>query len=179
MTALTFDQRAAAVRLLVLDVDGVLTDGSLTFTGEGELFKTFNVRDGLGLKLLQKAGIEVAILTGRSSAIVAHRAAELGMTRIEQGKLRKLPALKKMLADAGLAPENLAYMGDDLPDLPCLRLAGLAATPLDGNPDLDPFIHWRAPYPGGRGAVRALAERILRAQGKWEGILEEIYLSEE
>lgn len=179
MTEMTLDRRAAAIRLLVLDVDGVLTDGSLTFTGEGELSKTFNVRDGLGIKLLQKGGIEVAILTGRSSSIVAHRADELGMTRVEQGKLRKLPTLKRMLADAGLKPENLAYMGDDLPDLPCLRLAGLAATPLDGNPDLDPYIHWRAPHPGGRGAVRDLAERILRAQGKWDAIFEELYLSEE
>ena len=125
----TFDQRAQTIRLLVLDVDGVLTDGSLTFTGEGELSKTFNVRDGLGIKLLQAAGIEVAILTGRTSSIVAHRADELGMTRVEQGKLRKLPTLKKMLTEAKLQPENIAYMGDDLPDIPCLKLAGLAATP--------------------------------------------------
>ena len=166
----TFDQRAQTIRLLVLDVDGVLTDGSLTFTGEGELSKTFNVRDGLGTKLLQAAGIEVAILTG-SSSIVAHRADELGMTRVEQGKLRKLPTLKKMLTEAKLQPGNLAYMGDDLPDIPCLKLAGLAATPADGSPELDAVVDWRAPVPGGRGAVRAFAERILRAQGKWEPII--------
>ena len=160
----TFDQRAQTIRLLVLDVDGVLTDGSLTFTGEGELSKTFNVRDGLGI-------IEVAILTGRTSSIVAHRADELGMTRVEQGKLRKLPTLKKMLTEAKLQPENIAYMGDDLPDIPCLKLAGLAATPADGSPELDAVVDWRAPVPGGRGAVRAFAERILRAQGKWEPII--------
>ena len=159
----TFDQRAQTIRLLVLDVDGVLTDGSLTFTGEGELSKTF--------KLLQAAGIEVAILTGRTSSIVAHRADELGMTRVEQGKLRKLPTLKKMLTEAKLQPENIAYMGDDLPDIPCLKLAGLAATPADGSPELDAVVDWRAPVPGGRGAVRAFAERILRAQGKWEPII--------
>ena len=135
----TFDQRAQTIRLLVLDVDGVLTDGSLTFTGEGELSKTFNVRDGLGIKLLQAAGIEVAILTGRTSSIVAHRADELGMTRVEQGKLRKLPTLKKMLTEAKLQPENIAYMGDDLPDIPCLKLAGLAATPADG-PSSTPLL---------------------------------------
>ena len=140
----TFDQRAQTIRLLVLDVDGVLTDGSLTFTGEGELSKTFNVRDGLGIKLLQAAGIEVAILTGRTSSIVAHRADELGMTRVEQGKLRKLPTLKKMLTEAKLQPENIAYMGDDLPDIPCLKLAGLAATPADGSPELDAVVDWRA-----------------------------------
>ena len=167
----TFDQRAQTIRLLVLDVDGVLTDGSLTFTGEGELSKTFNVRDGLGIKLLQAAGIEVAILTGRTSSIVAHRSDELGMTRVEQGKLRKLPTLKKMLTEAKLQPENIAYMGDDLPDIPCLKLAGLAATPADGSPELDAVVDWRAPVPGGRGAVRAFAERILRAQGKWEPII--------
>ena len=139
----TFDQRAQTIRLLVLDVDGVLTDGSLTFTGEGELSKTFNVRDGLGIKLLQAAGIEVAILTGRTSSIVAHRADELGMTRVEQGKLRKLPTLKKMLTEAKLQPENIAYMGDDLPDIPCLKLAGLAATPADGSPELDAVVDWR------------------------------------
>ena len=164
----TFDQRAQTIRLLVLDVDGVLTDGSLTFTGEGELSKTFNVRDGLGIKLLQAAGIEVAILTGRTSSIVAHRADELGMTRVEQGKLRKLPTLKKMLTEAKLQPENIAYMGDDLPDIPCLKLAGLAATPVRGAPYLSP----RGPGGNaGRGAVRAFAERILRAQGKWEPII--------
>ena len=154
----TFDQRAQTIRLLVLDVDGVLTDGSLTFTGEGELSKTFNVRDGLGIKLLQAAGIEVAILTGRTSSIVAHRADELGMTRVE-------------LTEAKLQPENIAYMGDDLPDIPCLKLAGLAATPADGSPELDAVVDWRAPVPGGRGAVRAFAERILRAQGKWDPII--------
>ena len=153
----TFDQRAQTIRLLVLDVDGVLTDGSLTFTG--------------AVKLLQAAGIEVAILTGRTSSIVAHRADELGMTRVEQGKLRKLPTLKKMLTEAKLQPENIAYMGDDLPDIPCLKLAGLAATPADGSPELDAVVDWRAPVPGGRGAVRAFAERILRAQGKWEPII--------
>ena len=93
------------------------------------------------------------------------------MTRVEQGKLRKLPTLKKMLTEAKLQPENIAYMGDDLPDIPCLKLAGLAATPADGRPELDAVVDWRAPVPGGRGAVRAFAERILRAQGKWEPII--------
>lgn len=172
-------ERLRQIRIVVLDVDGVLTDGSLTFTGEGELAKTFHVRDGLGIKLLQAADIEVAILTGRTSSIVAYRANELGMRRVEQGRLKKLPTLLKMLTDAGLKPEECAYMGDDLPDLPCLRVAGFAATPADGSPDLDPFIHWRAPHLGGHGAVRDLAEQILRAQGRWEALITERFLSEE
>ena len=118
---MAFDPRASKVRLVVLDVDGVLSDGSIVFSNEGELFKAFNVRDGLGIKLLQRAGIEVAILTGRTSGIVARRAEELGMKRIEQGKLRKLPTLLKMLDELNISAEELAYMGDDLPDLPCLR----------------------------------------------------------
>lgn len=173
---MSFDYRAAKIRLLVLDVDGVLTDGRIMISGEGELFKSFSVRDGLGIKLLQKAGIEVAILTGRTSSIVARRAEELGMRRVEQGKLDKLPTLRKMLEDMQLEPEALAYMGDDLPDLPCLRIAGLAATPADGNPDLRPFVDFVSAKPGGAGAVRELAERILKAQGKWDGLMTELYL---
>lgn len=173
---MSFDYRAAKIRLLVLDVDGVLTDGRIMISGEGELFKSFSVRDGLGIKLLQKAGIEVAILTGRTSSIVARRAEELGMRRVEQGKLDKLPTLLKMLEEMQLEPEALAYMGDDLPDLPCLRIAGLAATPADGNPDLRPYVDFVAAKPGGAGAVRELAERILKAQNKWDGLMAELYL---
>lgn len=175
---MAFDARASKVRLVVLDVDGVLSDGSIVISGEGELFKSFNVRDGLGIKLLQKAGIEVAILTGRTSTIVARRAEELGMKRIEQGKLKKLPTLLKMLDDFGVSPEELAYMGDDLPDLPCLRIAGFAATPRNGNPDLTPYIHWRSVHDGGRGAVREMAEHILKSKGLWDTLMDELYLSE-
>ena len=175
----TLLERLGRIRIVVLDVDGVPTDGSLVFTGEGELAKTFNVRDGLGIKLLQAAGIEVAILTGRTSSIVAYRADELGMTRVEQGKLKKLPTLRHMLEAAGIAPEECAYMGDDLPDLPCLRAVGFSATPADGSPELEPYVHWRAPHAGGRGAVRDLAEKILQAQGRWEPLLAERFLSQE
>lgn len=172
-------ERLREIRIVVLDVDGVLTDGSLVFTDKGELAKKFHVRDGLGIKLLQAAGIEVAILTGRTSGIVSYRADELGMTKVEQGKLKKLPTLRKMLEAAGLKPENCAYMGDDLPDLPCLRTVGFAATPRDGSSELAPYIHWRAPHEGGRGAVRDLAEKILQAQGRWEELIDKQFLSQE
>ena len=175
---MAFDPRASKVRLVVLDVDGVLSDGCIVFSNEGELFKAFNVRDGLGIKLLQRAGIEVAILTGRTSGIVARRAEELGMKRIEQGKLRKLPTLLKMLDELNISAEELAYMGDDLPDLPCLRIAGFAATPKNGNPDLFPYVHWRSSFDGGHGAVREMAEHILKSQGKWDALMLELYLSE-
>ena len=172
-------ERLRRIRIVVLDVDGVLTDGSLVFSSEGELAKSFNVRDGLGIKLLQAAGIEVAILTGRTSGIVSVRAAELGMNLVEQGRLRKLPTLRAMLARANLSPEECAYMGDDLPDLPCLREVGFAATPADGSAELEPWVHWRAPHAGGRGAVRDLADTILQAKGLWEDLVRERFLSQE
>lgn len=178
MTAQTLLERAAKIRVLVLDVDGVLTEGSIHVGPEGELFKSFNVRDGLGIKLLQRGGIEVCILTGRTSSMVARRADELGLRRVEQGKLEKFPTLRKMLAEAGVSLEETAYMGDDLPDLPCLTRVGFAATPADGNPDLEPYVHWRSSRPGGRGAVRELAELLLRAQGKWEEIMKTSYLKD-
>lgn len=165
------DSRLRSVRLVVLDVDGVLTDGSINISGTGEAFKVFNVRDGLGIKLLQKAGIEVAIITGRTSTIVAERARELGITRLAQGCSFKLPAYEALLKELELEDSEVACMGDDLPDLPLLTRAGFAATPADGNPDLDAVVDWRSDAPGGRGAVRALAEKILKAQGVWDALV--------
>ena len=135
---MSFDVRLTKIRLVVLDVDGVLSDGSIVISQTGELFKSFNVRDGLGIKLLQRAGIEVAILTGRTSEIVARRAAELGIRQVEQGKLEKRPTLLRMLEALDIRPDELAYMGDDLPDLPCLRVAGFAATPKKWQRCTDP-----------------------------------------
>ncbi|MBM6702984.1 HAD-IIIA family hydrolase [Sutterella massiliensis] len=175
---MSFDVRLTKIRLVVLDVDGVLSDGSIVISQTGELFKSFNVRDGLGIKLLQRAGIEVAILTGRTSEIVARRAAELGIRQVEQGKLEKRPTLLRMLEALDIRPDELAYMGDDLPDLPCLRVAGFAATPKNGSDALTPYVHWRSSFDGGRGAVRELAERILKAQGKWDELVASLYLSQ-
>ena len=101
------------------------------------------------------------------------------MNLVEQGRLRKLPTLRAMLARANLSPEECAYMGDDLPDLPCLREVGFAATPADGSAELEPWVHWRAPHAGGRGAVRDLAETILQAKGLWEDLVRERFLSQE
>ncbi len=172
----TIENRAKLIRLVVLDIDGVLTDGAINISSEGELYKRFYVRDGLGIKMLQKAGIEIAIITGRTSAIVARRMAELGVTRIAQGQLFKTTAYDKLLEETGLPDENVAYMGDDVPDLPLLMRAGLAGAPKDASPEILPHIHWQSAHLGGHGAVREFAELILRAQGLWDKLIRDTYV---
>lgn len=172
---MTLQDRLGAVRLLALDVDGVLTDGGIQIGAQGELYKRFNVRDGLGIKMLQAAGIDIAIITGRRSEIVAARCAELGIKRVTQGARFKVPAFNALLEETGLTAEEVAYMGDDVPDLPLLMRAGFAATPADGVADLDGVVHWRATRKGGDGAVRELAELILRSRGLWDALVRDIY----
>jgi 3-deoxy-D-manno-octulosonate 8-phosphate phosphatase (KDO 8-P phosphatase) len=164
-------ERARRVALVVCDVDGVLTDGRLYIGAQGEAMKAFDVRDGHGIKLLREAGIEVAILTARSSEIVARRAAELGLTRVLQGQSDKAAGFARLQADTGIAADRCAYIGDDWPDLPCLARAGLAATVADGCDEARAIAHWISAAPGGRGAVRQLAEFILRAQGRFDDLL--------
>lgn len=160
------ERRAAAVRLLVLDVDGVLTDGRLYFDADGEAFKVFDVRDGHGIKLLREAGIEVAILSARRSPIVERRARELGIAQVIQGAADKGAALAGLLRALQVSPDQCAYVGDDWPDLPALAQAGFAATVADAVPEVRRAAHWASSAAGGRGAVRELAEFILRAQGR-------------
>ena len=171
-------EKARRIRMVILDVDGVLSDGTINVSGSGELYKAFFVRDGLGIKMLQKAGIPVGIITGRSSDIVARRAEELGITDLAQGQRFKTNAWEAMLALHGLENEEVAYMGDDLPDLPAMRMVGLAARPADGHAALEPYVHWTAPHAGGHGAVRDFAELILTAQHQWQRLLESNYLSD-
>lgn len=159
------EQRAARVRLMVLDVDGVLTDGRLYYGPQGEAMKVFDVRDGHGIKMLIKHGVEVALLSARNSDIVTARASELGITRVLQGRGDKAAAFATLLADTGIDGEESGFMGDDLPDLPPMRAAGFAATVVDGCNAAQAAAHWISPHPGGRGAVRALAEFILHAKG--------------
>jgi 3-deoxy-D-manno-octulosonate 8-phosphate phosphatase (KDO 8-P phosphatase) len=168
---MTAAERAARVRLLVLDVDGVLTDGRLYFGAHGEALKAFDVRDGHGIKLLQQAGIEVALLTARTSEIVAARARELGLAHVRQGRSDKLAAFRELAAAVGCEPPACGYMGDDWLDLPVLAHAGLAATVADAADEVKAVAHWIAPAPGGRGAVRQLAEFVLRAQGRYDAAL--------
>lgn len=166
-------QRAAKVRLLVLDVDGVLTDGHIYMGPQGELQKAFHIHDGLGISMLRRSGIEVALLTARRSDIVQRRAEELGLLHVLQGRDAKWPALQGLLQQLQLAPEQVAYMGDDLIDLPVLRRVGFAATVADGHPWVAQHCHWQARRGGGRGAVRELCELILTAQNKLGPLLEQ------
>jgi 3-deoxy-D-manno-octulosonate 8-phosphate phosphatase (KDO 8-P phosphatase) len=162
---MTPEQRAAQIRLVALDVDGVLTDGRLYYGPQGEALKVFDVRDGHGIKMLLNQGVEVAILSARSSEIVAARARELGIRRVLQGRGNKADAWRELLAATGIRTEHAGFIGDDLPDLPVLAQAGLAATVADARNEVKNAAHWIAPQPGGRGAVRALAEFILQAKG--------------
>ena len=162
---MTPEQRAARIRLVALDVDGVLTDGRLYYGPQGEALKVFDVRDGHGVKMLLNQGVDVAILSARTSEIVATRARELGIRRVLQGRGDKAAAWRELLAETGIHAEHAGFIGDDLPDLPVLAQAGLAATVADARDEVKNAAHWIAPQPGGRGAVRAFAEFILRAKG--------------
>ena len=159
------EQRAARLRLVAFDVDGVLTDGRLYYGPQGDVLKVFDVRDGHGIKMLLNHGLEVAILSARSSDIVGTRARELGIDRVLQGRGDKAAAWTELLRDCAVAAEHAGFIGDDLPDLPVLAQAGFAATVTDARDDVKSAVHWIAEQAGGRGAVRAFAEFILRAKG--------------
>ena len=159
------------VTMVVMDVDGVLTDGGILLSADGDEMKRFDVKDGTGIKYLQRAGLKTALITGRSSAVVARRAEELGIEEVRQGALVKMEALDGIMARHGLAPEALCVIGDDLPDLPLLRLAGVGVAVADARPELIEAADIVTQAPGGRGAVRELAEIVLKAQDKWDGIL--------
>jgi 3-deoxy-D-manno-octulosonate 8-phosphate phosphatase (KDO 8-P phosphatase) len=168
-------ERAKPIRLLVLDVDGVLTEGTLFFGNQGEELKAFNIHDGLGIKLLQRNGVEVAIITGRTSELVARRARDLGIAHVIQGREDKRIALDEMRKPLNIELAEIAYMGDDLPDLGAIRVVGLGMTPADGQNIITQHAHWQSNKNGGAGAVREACELILRAQGKltqiWESYL--------
>lgn len=163
---------AKQVKLVVLDVDGVLTDGQITYMDDKSESKSFNIKDGLGIKLLQRAGIEVAIITGRVSAMVARRAKELGIEAIIQGREDKGKALSEMLDGKSLELSQVAYMGDDLPDLAAIRAVGMGVVPVDANPVVVTYACLQTQNAGGRGAVRELADIILAAQQKYQTIVE-------
>jgi 3-deoxy-D-manno-octulosonate 8-phosphate phosphatase (KDO 8-P phosphatase) len=168
---MTAQERAARVRLMILDVDGVLTDGRLYFGAQGEALKAFHVRDGHGVKLLRDGGVDVAILTARRSDIVAARARELGIECVLQGEHDKLAGYGRLRDTAGVAAEHCGYIGDDWPDLPVLAQVGFAAAVADAAPEVRQAAHWVATADGGHGAVRQLAEFVLRAQGRFDPLL--------
>ena len=161
-------EKARPVRWLVLDVDGVLTDGRIILDGGDGEWKAFDVRDGQRLVLAGHEGIRTVLLTGRSSRVVERRAAELGVYRIFQGAKDKGATLDLFFREENASPEETAYLGDDIVDLPALRRAGLAAAVGDAVPEVQAVADWIAAAPGGHGAVRELVEFILAAQGRWE-----------
>ena len=166
------DARCAGIDWIVMDVDGVLTDGSIIVDDLGVESKSFSVRDGSALALWKRSGRGAAILSGRRAACVDRRAAELGIAPVVQGAGRKGEALLGLIAEIGVEPGRVAYLGDDLPDLPALRAPGLglAVCPADAAPEVAASCHYVARAPGGRGAVREVIELILKAQGDWEDL---------
>lgn len=161
-------ERFARIRLLLLDVDGVLTDGRIVYTDAGHEIKAFHVRDGAGLKFWHRSGGRTAILTGRSSPVVTRRAAELGVESVVQGADEKLPALRRILTETGLGPEQVCAVGDDLPDLPVLTRCGLAVAVADAAPEVRAVAQLVTTAPGGHGAVREVVEWLMRGRRTWD-----------
>lgn len=164
-------EKAQRVRWLVLDVDGVLTDGRILLDGEEGEWKAFDVRDGHRIVMAAGEGIRTVFLTGRTSRVVARRAAELGVHRVFQGALDKGAVLATFLREEGVRGEEVAYLGDDIVDLPAMRVAGLAAAVGDAVSEVMEAADWVAAAPGGHGAVRELVEFVLAAQGRWRQAL--------
>lgn len=160
------------IRLIVLDVDGVLTDGTLYYGPEGEAMKGFSARDGMGISLARLGGLKTAVLTGRRSPMVERRTAELHMDYVLQGVGDKLPRLQQLCQETGFSLSDIAYMGDDLNDVEVIRQAGLGAAPADGCQEARQAAAFIASCGGGRGAVRELVEYILKEQGRWQGLLQ-------
>lgn len=164
--------KARPVKILLLDVDGVLTDGSLIYSHEGQESKAFNTQDGFGLRLLQDVGLEIGVITARSSEAVARRCANLKMRYIYQGAGNKLDAYKEILAQSGCKPFEIAYMGDDWLDLVLLNRAGFSASPANGVREVQEAVHYTTEQTGGHGAVREICNLILEAKGRYQEILQ-------
>jgi len=167
----TLAQRLQAVKLVVLDVDGVLTTGTITYGDDGAETKTFHVKDGLGLRLLMDHGVTVAVITGRRSEAVTHRCRDLGIAIVRQGAKEKAPVFQDILAQNGFTADQAAVVGDDLPALALMRDAGLAVAVADAHPLVCQAAHLVTAAPGGCGAVRQVCEAILKAQGLWDRIV--------
>jgi len=165
--------RARRIRLVLFDVDGVLTDGTILLHADGSESKRFDIKDGTGIVLAQRAGMTVGFLSARMSAPTAQRAAQLGVTLLHQGVASKLETYEQIVDQLLVEDDEVAYMGDDIVDLPVLARAGLAAAPADASLDVRPRVHWVSGAAGGHGAARELVELILRAQEKWEPMVRE------
>jgi 3-deoxy-D-manno-octulosonate 8-phosphate phosphatase (KDO 8-P phosphatase) len=165
--------KASDIRWIVSDVDGVWTDGRIIYLGENREIKEFNVRDGLAVKLAQKVGIEVALVTSRHSPALERRARELGIVELRQGAANKLEEVQRLAQKLGITFDQILYVGDDLPDLAPMSVAAISAAPSDAASEVFAAATWKLKTPGGRGAFRELVERLLRERGVWESILED------
>lgn len=164
-------ERARRVKLMIFDVDGVLTDGGLRYGADGEAFKTFNVLDGHGIKLLQQSGVKAAIISARESAIVGKRAADLGIAVLRQGAHDKRAAFEQVLAELALTPADCGFMGDDVIDLPVMTRVSFAASVPNGHAEVRARAHYVTGAGGGRGAAREVCDFILRSQGNYEAAI--------
>ena len=156
------------LKLLLFDVDGVLTDGTILVHADGSESKHFNIRDGAGIVWAQRAGLAIGLLSARTADATAVRAAQLGIRIVSQGGADKLAEYERIVADQGLTDNQVGYMGDDLQDLPVLRRAGFSAAPADAAPEVRAAVQWVSSSAGGRGAARECIEHVLRAQGQWQ-----------
>ncbi|MBN2254385.1 MAG: HAD-IIIA family hydrolase [Deltaproteobacteria bacterium] len=163
------------VSFLILDVDGVMTDGRIIIDDAGNETKQFHVRDGHGLKLLMRVGIEVIVITGRTSEVVEHRARELGIHEVHQGSKDKVAVLEEIMARRNITGENIAYMGDDIVDVPVFRKVGFAVAVADASDDAREAADYITGNSGGNGAVREICELILKVQNKWDTVVSRYY----
>jgi 3-deoxy-D-manno-octulosonate 8-phosphate phosphatase (KDO 8-P phosphatase) len=168
---MTLQQKASRVRLLLFDVDGVLTDGIVLMHADGSESKGFHIRDGAAIVWAQRAGLQVGLLSARMSAATAQRAAQLAIRLVSQGVPDKLTGYEQLVKQAGVSDDAVAYMGDDLLDLPVLGRVGFSGAPADAAEEVRGRVDWVSRAPGGRGAVREMIEFVLRAQHKWGGVV--------
>jgi 3-deoxy-D-manno-octulosonate 8-phosphate phosphatase (KDO 8-P phosphatase) len=168
---MTVEERASRLRLLLFDVDGVLTDGVVMMHSDGSESKGFHIKDGAAIVWAQRAGLTVGLLSARTSGATSHRAAQLAVRIVKQGVSSKRAAFDQILREAETDEAHVGYMGDDLLDLPILTRAGLSAAPADAAAEVRQSVHWVSSAPGGRGAVREFIELVLRAQRRWDTVL--------
>jgi 3-deoxy-D-manno-octulosonate 8-phosphate phosphatase (KDO 8-P phosphatase) len=174
---MSLESKASQIQLLLFDVDGVLTDGAVVMHADGSESKGFHIRDGAGIVWAQRAGLAVGLLSARTSGATAHRAAQLAIRIVEQGVRSKLNTYEQIIREVKLTDGNVAYMGDDLLDLPVLERVGLSAAPADAAPEVRARVDWVSSVGGGRGAARDLIELVLRAQNRWDDVVRQ-YVSQ-
>lgn len=170
---MSLEARASGIKLILLDVDGVLTDGTVVMHGDGTESKAFHIRDGAAIVWSMQAGVQIGLLSARSSPATVQRATQLGIRIVAQGVISKPVELDRILAEEGLTDTDVAYMGDDLLDIPVLKRVGLAGAPADAAPEVRDVADWVSTKGGGRGAVREFIELVLRAQGHWDAIVKD------